>query len=242
MYMPAPHLPCSNGACTMSALRIAVLSMLLVTSSMLAHVSQAALVYTTHFDLGESFGQNPFSVENAFLRIESFGPNVRYWQPSQANVTGIVTYKLDVPFPIETAELSTGITAYTVGSDANFDSGAATYLDVSPDNLNWTNIASQTPTNAVFSGIAGPWDISSLVAGSDVVYFRARMFMTTNYSGFGTSQFIRSVPPAGPTLTATSATSTVPEPCTWAIWFLLIGGFGFVAWWRRPCPGPCEVV
>lgn len=147
--------------------------------------------YTQTLSMAESFAQSPFFVENAFLREETFGPNVRYWQPTQTNVEGIVTFRFDVPFPIDTAEFSGGITAYTAGSDANYDPDAQVYLDVSTDNLNWTTIASQTNQNACCSGIAGPWDVSSLVGGSSVVYVRSRLLMTTGYSGFGTAQFLR---------------------------------------------------
>jgi hypothetical protein len=148
--------------------------------------------------MADPFLINPFYVENAFLREEAFAPNTRYWQPALPNVTGIVTLKFDVPFNIGTASFSGGITAYTVGSDANFDPNASIYLDVSTDNLNWTTIASQTNLNACCSGIAGPWDISSVVAGSNVVYVRSQMFMTTNHAGFGATQFMRQGAPYDP--------------------------------------------
>jgi hypothetical protein len=197
---------------------------------LLLQTSTYASIYTQGVSLAEPFGQTPFAVINAFLREESFAPNVRYWQPTQANMVGTVTYKFDVPFLIDTAELSLGITAYTVGADVNFDSGAETYLDVSVDNATWTTVASQTPTNAVFSGIAGPWDISSIVAGSDTVYVRSRLFMTTNYSGFGTSQFLREgAPYAGGYLTA--STTPVPESTSLAVW--AIGLLGVTLWRAR---------
>ncbi|MBA3483293.1 MAG: hypothetical protein H0T51_15905 [Pirellulales bacterium] len=148
--------------------------------------------------MADPFLINPFYVENAFLREEAFAPNIRYWQPALPNITGVVTLKFDVPFTIDSASFSGGITAYTVGSDANFDPNATIYLDVSTDNLNWTTIASQTNLNACCSGIAGPWDISSVVAGSNVVYVRSQMFMTTNYAGFGATQFMRQGAPYDP--------------------------------------------
>jgi hypothetical protein len=201
----------------------------LTTALLLQSLAQAS-IYTQPVSLAEPFGQTPYAVSNAFLREESFSPNVRYWQPTQPNLLGTVTYKFDVPFVIETAQLSLGITAYTIGSDFNFDSGAETYLDVSVDNATWTTVASQTPSNAVFSGIAGPWDISSIVAGSDTVYVRSRLFMTTNFSGFGTSQFLREgAPYAGGYLTASAA--AVPESSSLAVW--AIGLLGVTVWLTR---------
>ena len=168
-----------------------------LSATLLLASSVAAEVFTQDLNLGQSFAQNPFFVQNAFLRTEAFSPNVRYWQPTTPNLEGIVTFKFDVPFSIDAAELEAGITAYTVGSDANLDPNASIYLDVSTDNATWTTIASQTNLNAVFSGIAGPFDVSSLVRGSNTVYARSRMIMTTNNSGFGTSQFLRQGAPYG---------------------------------------------
>ena len=186
-------------------------------------------VFRQEFNLVDTYGQNPFSVTNAFHRVESFGPNVQYWQPSTANVWGEVVYRVDLPAAIETASLDVGIAAYTLGSDANYDSGAETYLDVSTDALNWTNVAGQYAGTAVGSGIVGPGDISDLVAGSDVVYVRSRLFMTTNYSGFGTSQFLRQGQEAygGHSFSAT----LVPEPST--LLLLLIGAVLGIGFWRR---------
>jgi hypothetical protein len=156
-----------------------------------------AATYTQLVGWNDPFLNNPFYVSNATAYQEAFAPNVRYWGPTTPNVEGVVTLKFDVPLDIQTASFVGGITAYTVGSDANFDPNAATYLDVSTDNLNWTTVASQTNQNAFHSGIGGPWDLSSIVAGSNVVYVRSRMFMTTSYS-FSPSQFMRQGAPYDP--------------------------------------------
>jgi hypothetical protein len=164
-----------------------------------------AATYTQPVGWNDPFLNNPFFVSNATAYQEAFPPFVRYWGPTTANVEGIVTLKFDVPFSIATASFAGGITAYTVGSDANFDPNAAAYLDVSTDNLNWTTIASQTNQNACCSGIGGPWDISSVVAGSNVAYVRSRMFITTSHS-FSPSQFMRQGAPYDPGyFTASSA-------------------------------------
>jgi hypothetical protein len=161
--------------------------------------------FTQELNLAQPFGQNPFYVQDASLYHDNFSPFVRYWGPLAPNVEGIVTYKFDVPFNIVTAQFVAGITAYTLGSDANYDPNASIYLDISTDNSDWTTVASQTNQNAVFSGISGPFDISSLVVGSNVVYARARMLMTTNYT-FGTSQFLRQgAPYGGGSFTATDS-------------------------------------
>lgn len=190
-WLPSRILVQFTGATMSRSLTLALLAAIVLASHSVADT------FTQDLSLALPFAQNPFFVQDAFLREESFGPHVRYWQPSAPNVVGIVTYKFDLPFSIQTAQLATGISSYTIGSDFNYDSNAETYLDVSTDNTNWTTIASQTNLNAVGSGIAGPWDISSIVAGSNVVYARSRMLTTTNYAGFAPSQFMRQGAPYG---------------------------------------------
>lgn len=153
--------------------------------------TSAAATYTQLVGWDEPFLNNPFHVSNAVAFQELFAPDIRYWAPAVPNVEGIVTLKFEAPIDIASASFVGGISAYTVGSDANFDPNAATYLDVSTDNLAWTTIASQTNQNASGSGIGGPWDLGSLVEGANVVYLRSRMFTTTSLPGFSASQFMR---------------------------------------------------
>ena len=167
-----------------------------------------AAVYSQPLSMADSFLINPFYVSGATIYQDPFAPFVRYWGPTTPNVEGVVTLKFDVPFNIETATFIGGISAYTLGSDANFDPNASAYLDVSTDNVNWTVVASQTNQNACCSGIGGPWDLSSAVAGSNVVYIRSRMFMTTSYS-FSPSQFMRQGAPYDPGV-FTAATASLP--------------------------------
>jgi hypothetical protein len=174
-------------------------------------------LYTQPLSIADTFVTNPYFVSNAVIYQESGGPSVRYWGPTTPNVEGIVTLKFEVPFTIQTASIAAGVTAYTLGSDANFDPNAATYLDISTDNLTWTTVASQTNQNAVHSGIAGPWDISSIVAGSNIVYARARMFMTTNFS-FSPSQFMRQGAPYVDPVYFTA--SSVPEAGSYVFAFI----------------------
>lgn len=95
--------------------------------------------------------------------------------------------------------------AYTTGHpDANFDNNAQAYVDVSIDDLNYTQVLASYPGHA--TPAVGPGDISALVEGSDVIYVRSRLFMTTDYDSFSPSQFLRGDPGATFNVTA------VPEP------------------------------
>jgi hypothetical protein len=198
-----------NSSRTISA--IAAATLILAVCAPIAH---AAAMYSQDFTLTDPFGMNPFRVENAFLRTEPFGTPVRYWQPSTPGVWSEVVYKFDVGFAIETASMFMSVTAYTIGSDANIDNGAESYVDVSIDDVTYTNVLAAYANHIDY---AGPGDISALVAGSDVIYVRGRQFMTVNYSGFNGSQFLRGDPGATFNVSATG----VPEPTTT---MLLVGG------------------
>lgn len=168
--------------------------------------SLVAQNYAKNFTLTDSFGVSPFRVQNAFLRTEPFGTPVRYWQPSSANVWGEVVYRFDFGFVAQTASTFMSVSAYTSGADVNFDNGAQAYVDVSTDDVNYINLLGKFPGNG--GGAAGPGDITSFVAGSDVIYIRTRLLMTTDYGSFGTAQFLRGDPGQEFNLTV----SAVPEP------------------------------
>lgn len=119
------------------------------------------------------------------------------------------------------------VTAYTIGSDANIDSGAESYVDVSIDGANYTNVLG---AYANYHDIAGPGDISALVGGSDVIYVRSRQFMTVHYAGYNASQFLRGDPGATFNVTATG----VPEPSST---LLLLGSGWMLLGGRRRRPG-----
>ncbi|MGC3961153.1 MAG: hypothetical protein QM813_25460 [Verrucomicrobiota bacterium] len=129
--------------------------------------------YSKTFTLTDSFGVSPFRVQNAFLRTEPFGTPVRYWQPSAANVWGEVVYRFDLGFAAQTATTFMSVSAYTSGADVNFDNGAEAYVDISTDDVHYTNLLGKFPGNG--GGAAGPGDISSFVSGSDVIFIRARL-------------------------------------------------------------------
>lgn len=73
------------------------------------------------------------------------------------NVWGEVVYRFDIPFNIGTA-LFTSVSAYSIGADVNFDSGAEAYVDVSTDDLNYVNVLG---AYANHHPGAGPGDISA---------------------------------------------------------------------------------
>ena len=187
-----------------SRISLSIVSLTTTIVASLVATSACSAEYSQVLSMVDQFMINPFEMSNAEIYQDDFAPNVRYWGPTTPNVDGFVTLKFDVPFAIQNASVIAGVTAYTVGSDANFDSNAATYLDVSTDNSTWTTVASQTNTNAVGSGISGPWDLSSLVSGSNVVYVRARMFMTTD-DWFSPAQFMRQGSPYAGGLFSASA-------------------------------------
>ena len=198
--------------------------------------SNAAQVYNQQFglDATNAFGANPASVTNAYIRHETFAPLIQYWQPATPNAWSEVIYQFNVPFTIQTASMEMSIGAYTIGNPAaNFDNNAQSYLDVSPDGINWTNIAGAYPGHAVgYDSLADTpnhdGDISSIVAGSNEVFVRARQFMTVDYSGFNASQFLRS--PAGNTGYYVSAVG-VPEPSSFVLFGL--GAIGLFLAARR---------
>jgi hypothetical protein len=215
------------------ALLFAVLSIALFGSQGLA-----APIYTQQFGLDptDAFGANPASVTNAYIRHEAFAPQIQYWEPATPNAWSDVVYQFNVPFTIATASMYMSITAYTSGdiSGANFDNNAQVFLDVSPDGTSWTNVLAAYPGHAAgydtFTNFPNhDGDISSIVAGSNEVFVRARQFMTVDYSSFNASQFLRSA--AGQTPFYVSAIG-VPEPSS-----LALAAFGFAGLlalrWRR---------
>ena len=97
---------------------------------------------------------------------------------------------MDVPGVIVSANFDARMGVYNGHSLPAFDPGASAWLDVSTDGISWDNLFEALPTTA--SHIApNHYDITPHVQGASVVFFRARLFMTTNPSGFGCTQFMR---------------------------------------------------
>lgn len=132
---------------------------LLVLAS--AAVSEAAITFEESFTVLDPAGQNPFSVHDAVIKVESNGTS--FWMPTTANVWGEVIYRFDIPFAIATANIDTKIHSYN-GHDLlpNFDPGGTAYLDISADFTNWDTIVSITP-ELLSDANLDQYDISDLV-------------------------------------------------------------------------------
>ena len=164
----------------------------------LAHTLMAALLClvaaessaaTFEYNVGPFDGATdpPFSISNAFLRIESAA--VRYWQPTTPSVFGEVIFKIETPEAIDTATIRAPLWGYLA-----FDSQAEAYLDISTDNTTWTNITATSPSlPGPEYNILDTFDITSIVQGSTTVYARARLYSAIYGTGgsFGVPQFLR---------------------------------------------------
>jgi hypothetical protein len=150
----------------------------------------APLHFEKSFTLFDTFGQTPHLVENAFIRVETFGPLTRYWQPTAPNTLGQAVYKFELPGVAARANFDAHMGVYNGHSIPAFDLGAAGWLDVSADGVHWTTLFDSTVSSSSTYD-ANHEDITSYVQGASIVFFRARLFMTTNPAGFGCSQFMR---------------------------------------------------
>jgi len=148
------------------------------------------LHFEKSFTLFDTFGQTPYAVTNAFIRIETFGPTTRYWQPTAPNTVGEAVYKFELPGVAARANFDAHMGVYNGHSIPAFDPGAAGWLDVSADGVHWTTLFDSTLSSSSTYD-ADHEDITSYVQGASVVFFRARLFMTTNPGSFGCSQFMR---------------------------------------------------
>jgi|LakMenEpi03Aug12_release.lakeMendotaPanAssembly.Ray.scaffolds.fasta_scaffold480493_1 hypothetical protein len=161
---------------------------LVLANAAAAHA--APLHFEKSFTLFDTFGQTPHAVTNAFIRVETFGPLTRYWQPLAPNVMGEVIYKFELPGVAVSSNYDAHMGVYNGQSLPAFDPGSAGWLDVSVDGSRWTTLFDSTSsTSSTYYAIRE--DITPYVQGASVVFFRARLFMTTNPSGYGCSQFMR---------------------------------------------------
>ena len=167
--------------------------MLFVLSLAIAKVDSARAVpvhFEKSFTLFDTFGQTPHSVTNAFIRVETFGSQTRYWQPTAPNTMGETVYKFELPGVVLSANFDGHMGVYNGHSIPAFDPGSAGWLDVSADGVHWTTLF-DSPSSSSSTYYGDHEDITSYVQGASVVFFRARLFMTTNPSGYGCSQFMR---------------------------------------------------
>jgi len=148
------------------------------------------LHFEKSFTLFDTFGQTPHAVTNAFIRVDNFGPLTRYWQPTAPNMLGEAVYKFELPGATVSANFDAHMGVYNGHSIPAFDPGAAGWLDVSADGVHWTTLFdSNLSSSSTYD--ANHEDITSYVQGASIIFFRARLFMTTNPAGFGCSQFMR---------------------------------------------------
>ncbi len=130
-----------------------------------------------------------------------------------------MTYRYDLSFAIEEASVY-----------ANSVAGpfAPAHLDVSPDGLNWTTVASGYNDRPSLS----PIDVSDILRGSDTAFVRgsisagAQFLRTTgNADGWHKVPHVYEFRAEG--------ADPVPEPSALIVWTLL-GALGIaVGWWRR---------
>ncbi len=134
-----------------------------VVVSITAHSAHAG-EFVHNFDMHGDYLQHLYSATNAFVLSEGQPGNpTMYWSPTQANIWGEVIHKYDLEFVITEASFFANILAIS--------SGAQTFLDVSPDGQEWTTVAS----GYVHPPLA-PIDLTSILAGSNTAFIRARLW------------------------------------------------------------------
>jgi hypothetical protein len=188
-------------------------------------------IFTHNFDMAGNYNQFLISSTNAMVRTEGgwdSGGFTRYWCPTQSGVEGRVIYGYNVGFPIEHATIDANMFNFSEYG------GAPVQLDISPDDVHWTNVAS--------SWFQAPWDpidITSILKDSQTAYVRARLFSTNGSPG---AQFLRTYydpwgrwPYMATPYVYNFSASSVPEPST-VVSLAGLVGVG-LAWqvrrWRR---------
>jgi hypothetical protein len=177
--------------------------------------------FTHNFDLNGNPYQYLISSTNAVISQEVAFPDCQYWRPTQNNLEGQIIYGYTLPDKIETATIFAEMWQFP-----SYDPNARVYLDVSPDNTIWTNVATGTRTGAV------PIDVSNILQGSTTAYVRGRVLETTHYGSIHYAQFLRTANGIqNPNVYQFQATF-VPEPSTFI--FLGVGAISLLAYaWRK---------
>lgn len=167
------------------------------------------------------------SVTNAVVYTEVAAGSSTYWKPSSVNTWGEVIYRFPIGFSVTDASVETEVAAFTTPY-VNLDLGAEAYLDVSADGILWNTVLSSAPGSGGYA--VGPGNVSSIVAGSDEIWVRARLWSTTNWPTDGSifAQFMRTNP--GTLSVANGGASTlrvvatgVPEPASAIIVACFVG-------------------
>jgi predicted Ser/Thr protein kinase len=157
---------------------------------------------TVRFDLRSPPEGLLVRAAEARINRESFGASM-YWAPERPGIRAEIVYRIQAPFPIADASFAdVRVDAWNAHADVTFDPLAEAHLDVSPDGVRWTALASTSPATA-------PWrdDRAAVAAvrGSRAVFLRARLFESRSFARNSVhyAQFLRSEPALGrvPSLT-----------------------------------------
>ena len=183
-----------------------------VTSAATATVVSSVSTFTHSFDLRSGPDTSPHQVSNAQIYREVFSPNCYYWAPSSLNQWSEVIYKFDLPLIVDTVDRLPAMDIYNANASVNFDNAAEGFLDISADGVNWTTVYGSTSSQ----GVTQPNDPSTVLAGTDTIYLRARLFATRNFSvnNVEYAQFLRSVPEQGNFQTLEVSGSPIPSNST----------------------------
>jgi hypothetical protein len=157
---------------------------------------------TVRFDLRSPPDELLVKAADAGINRESFGASM-YWAPERPGFRAEIVYRIQAPFRIADASFAdVRVDAWNAHADVTFDPLAEAHLDVSPDGVQWTALASTSPATA-------PWrdDRAAVAAvrGSRAVFLRARLFESRSFARNRVhyAQFLRSEPALGrvPSLT-----------------------------------------
>ena len=183
-----------------------------VTSAATATIVSSVSTFTHSFDLRSGPDISPLQVSNAQIYREAFSPNNYYWAPSSLNQWSEVTYKFDLPLIVDTVDRLPAMDIYNANASVNYDNAAEGFLDVSADGINWTTVYGSTSSQ----GVTQPNDPSTVLAGTDTIYLRARLFATRNFSvnNVEYAQFLRSRPEQANFQTLEVSGSPIPSNST----------------------------
>ena len=183
-----------------------------VTSAATATIVSSVSTFTHSFDLRSGPDILPLQVSNAQIYREAFSPNNYYWAPSSLNQWSEVIYKFDLPLIVDTVDRLPAMDIYNANASVNFDNAAEGFLDVSADGINWTTVYGSTSSQ----GVTQPNDPSTVLAGTDTIYLRARLFATRNFSvnNVEYAQFLRSRPEQANFQTLEVSGSPIPSNST----------------------------
>lgn len=134
------------------------------------------------------------SMTDVECAAERHAGSCTFIRPTVPNREGSIVMKFEAPFEIRAATLTAAIAVWTTGDPFPYDPRAKAALDVSADGVRWTNLDTREANRGGTGG--GPFDIKDVVAGSRVVWVRARLTAERSWPGDGLiyAQFLRTDP------------------------------------------------